>query len=530
MIRLWPGALALLLLASVVAAAFAALLASAPDIEPGSLADDLYLRRVVLFTFWQALLSALLSVGLAIPVARALARREGMPGRAWLLKLVGLPLVVPSIVAVFGIVAVYGRSGWFNDLASLLGAPRWQNLYGLSGILIAHVFFNLPLAVRLLLPSWSAVPGETWRLVAQLGMRSGSILGGSSSGRCCARHCRASRDSSSCSASRALPWCSPWEAGRRRAPWRSRFYQALRFEFDPARAVFLALLELACCALLVGSAQRFVTAMPSEITPGRAHARPDTGGPAGRVADALLVAAMTAFIALPLAAVAVSGLSGPVAKVLSDGLFWACVLRSLVIALCAAPLALGIGWSLLAMCRRLRLRHARPGWADSVELSGSLIIVVPPIVLGTGFFILLSPHVDVYTAGPPLVVLVNALMGVPYVLRVLGPVHRQISARHEHLSEHLGLRGLSRLRLVEAPLLRRPLGLALGLCAALSVGDLGVIALFGTRDNATLPLLLYQKMASYRMDEAAVIALLLILLCLGIFATLERAVGGRARC
>ena len=117
----------------------------------------------------------MLSTGLAIPVARALARREGLPGRAWLLKLVGLPLVVPSIVAVFGIVAVYGHSGWINDFASLVGAPRWQNLYGLPGILLAHVFFNLPLAVRLLLPLWSAVPGETWRLVAQLGMRSGAI-------------------------------------------------------------------------------------------------------------------------------------------------------------------------------------------------------------------------------------------------------------------------------------------------------------------------------------------------------------------
>lgn len=527
MVRLWPGALALLLLASTVAVAFGALLASAPEIELATLAGDVYLRRVVVFTFWQALLSAVLSTGLAIPVARALARREGLPGRAWLLKLVALPLVVPSVVAVFGIVAVYGRSGWLNDLASLLGAPRWQNLYGLSGILIAHVFFNLPLAVRLLLPLWSALPGETWRLAAQLDMRSGAIW-------------------------RLIEWPLLRQAlpgvaglvfmlcftsfavvltlggGPAASTVEVAIYQALRFEFDPARAVFLALLELTCCALLVGLGQRFVMGMPSEITPGRAHARPDLGGRAGQVADALLIVAATVFVALPLAAVAVAGLSGPLVRVLRDDLFWACALRSLAIASCAAPLALAIGWSLLAMCRRLRLRHARSGWADGVELSGSLVIVVPPIVLGTGFFVLLSPHVDVYRAGPPLVVLVNALMGVPYVLRVLGPVHRQMSARYERLSENLGLRGLPRLRLVELPLLRRPLGLALGLCAAISVGDLGVIALFGTRDNATLPLLLYQKMASYRMDEAAVIALLLIVLCLGIFAAVERTVGGRA--
>ena len=529
MARLWPGVLALALLASVVAGALGALLAAAPDIEFGTLVDDRYLRRVVAFTFWQALLSTALSTGLAILVARALARREGRRGRTWLLKLVGLPLVVPGIVAVFGIVAVYGHSGWINDLASFLGAPRWQNLYGLSGILIAHVFFNLPLAVRLLLPLWSAVPGETWRLAAQLGMRSGAIW-------------------------RLIEWPLLRQAlpgvaglvfmlcftsfavvltlggGPAASTVEVAIYQALRFDFDPARAAFLALLELGCCALLVGFGQRLVVAMPSEITPGRAHSRPDAGGKAGRIADTVLIASLVGFVALPLAAVVFAGLAGPVGKVLRDALFWECALRSLVIALCAAPLALGLGWSLLAMCRRLRLRHGRPGWADGVELSGSLVIVVPPIVLGTGFFILLSPRVDIYAAGPPLVVLVNALMGVPYVLRVLGPLHRQISARYEHLCENLDLRGLSRLRRVDLPLLRRPLGLALGLCAALSVGDLGVVALFGTRDNATLPLLLYQKMASYRMDEAAVIALCLIVMCLGLFAAIERAVGGRSRC
>ena len=77
--RLWPGVLALALLASTVAVALGALLAAAPDIDLGGLAEDRYLRRVVAFTFWQALLSTALSAGLAIPVARALARREGLP-------------------------------------------------------------------------------------------------------------------------------------------------------------------------------------------------------------------------------------------------------------------------------------------------------------------------------------------------------------------------------------------------------------------------------------------------------------------
>ena len=371
------------------------------------------------------------------------------------------------------------------------------------------------------------MPGETWRLVAQLGMRSGSIWR--------LIEWPALRQALPGVAGLVFMLCFTSFAvvltlggGPAATTVEVAIYQALRFEFEPARAVALALLELGCCALLVGLGQRLVTPMPSEATPGLAHSRPDTRHRLGRLGDGLLIAGTAAFVALPLAAVLVAGLAGPVGKVLGDDLLWACALRSLLIALCAAPLSLACGGSLLMMSRSLRLRHRRPGWADSVELSGSLVIVVPPIVLGTGFFILLSPHVDVFAVGPLLVVAVNALIGVPYVLRVLGPHLVQVAVRHDHVCANLGLRGFNRLRRVELPLVRRQLGLALGLCAALSVGDLGVIALFGTQDNATLPLLLYQKMASYRMGEAAVTALFLVAMCLGLFALVERAIGGRA--
>jgi len=61
------------------------------------------------------------------------------------------------------------------------------------------------------------------------------------------------------------------------------------------------------------------------------------------------------------------------------------------------------------------------------------------------------------------------------------------------------------------------LGFAAGLTAALSMGDLGVIALFGDAERATLPLKLYQLMGSYRMEQAAGCASLLLILSFGFF-------------
>ncbi len=53
------------------------------------------------FTLVQAALSAGLSVALAVPVARALARRS-FPGRRALITLMGAPFLLPVIVAVMG--------------------------------------------------------------------------------------------------------------------------------------------------------------------------------------------------------------------------------------------------------------------------------------------------------------------------------------------------------------------------------------------------------------------------------------------
>lgn len=103
-------------------------------------------------------------------LARALYRRR-FPGRLALLRLCAMTLILPVLVAVFGILSVYGRQGWLASLWQMLGLQWTFSPYGLQGILLAHVFFNLPMASRLLLQSLESIPGEQRQLAAQLGMR-----------------------------------------------------------------------------------------------------------------------------------------------------------------------------------------------------------------------------------------------------------------------------------------------------------------------------------------------------------------------
>jgi thiamine transport system permease protein len=142
-------------------------------------------------------------------------------------------------------------------------------------------------------------------------------------------------------------------------------------------------------------------------------------------------------------------------------------------------------------------------------------------------FILLSKITNVFDWAIALVIVINGLMGLPFVIRTLGPSMRQHTMRYERLSVSLDLSGWQRFKHIDLPLLRKPVGLSMALVTAMAMGDLGVIALFGTPETATLPLLLYQRLSAYQIPAATVTAVFLLISCLVVFWLLERFIGGR---
>ena len=145
--------------------------------------------------------------------------------------------------------------------------------------------------------------------------------------------------------------------------------------------------------------------------------------------------------------------------------------------------------------------------------------------MGTGLFILLFGWTNPQALAFPVTALVNAALTVPFSMRVLAPAVAEINEAYGRLSASLGMRGWALMRLVILPRLRRPLGFSAGLAAALSMGDLGVIALFSAPETETLPLAMYRLMAAYRTDAAAGAGLLLVLMSFGLFFIFDR--GGR---
>ena len=143
---------------------------------------------------------------------------------------------------------------------------------------------------------------------------------------------------------------------------------------------------------------------------------------------------------------------------------------------------------------------------------------------------MLRPFADVFALAPFLVLLGNVLVSLPFAYRVLEGRVAALSAAHDRLCAGLGIMGWRRFRLVTLPAIMPDIGFAAGLASALSIGDMTIIALFGSQQFQTLPWLLYQTMARYRAGEAAALSLWLLgltLLLFFAFTVASRLMGGR---
>ncbi len=463
------------------------------------------------FTLIQAFFSALISVALAIPVARALARRQ-FPGRQILITLLGAPFILPVIVAVLGLLAVFGRAGLFNQMLNALGFET-VSVYGFSGVLLAHVFFNLPLATRLILQSWLAIPAERFRLAQSLGFAPRDMF-------------------------RQIEWpmlrevipgifavifliCTTSFAvaltlggGPKATTIELAIYQALRSDFDPGKAALLSSIQFLLCTLAAGIAWYFTRHQDAAAGFDRAVQRSDAGAIGLRIQDTFYLGFAALFVILPLAMVIKSGLTGILN--MPDVVWWA-ALRSVLMAIASSAVMLALVLPLAQIAA-----NEKRAWPEAIAY---LSVSASPLVIGTGLFILLNPYFSPRDLALPVTIIVNAAMAIPFALRGLLPAMREVEASYAPLADQLGMAGFARFRLLTLPRIRRPLGFALGLTAALSMGDLGVVALFADPDAGTLPLMIYRLMGAYRMEQAAGAALLLLFLSLALFMIFDR--GGR---
>ncbi len=115
-------------------------------------ADSVQLAmRTLLFTLYQAALSTVLTLLIGLPAAYLFARFE-FPAKSLLRALTSVPFLLPTVVVASGFNALLGPRGLIN--VALMDAFHWSAppipfVGTLGAILLAHVFYNTTIVIRI---------------------------------------------------------------------------------------------------------------------------------------------------------------------------------------------------------------------------------------------------------------------------------------------------------------------------------------------------------------------------------------------
>lgn len=477
-----------------------------------SFISDPFFHHVIGFTFIQAFASALFSLVIGLGVARALARRH-FYGRRFLLQCFELSFVIPVMVLIFGLIKVHGQQGY---LSQLIGDHFPDYIYGLGGILLTHCCLNIPFVSRILLAQLEQIPPAHWRIASQLGLSDSSIF-------------------------KTLDWpClkKTWlelfalvfflcftsfttiltlGGGPQSTTLEVAVYQALRVDFDIEQAGFYACVQLLLCSFLLFILHKKTRAplLQKQLSHNTTLSlRPEKHQASARIADSVSLTVILLLYFPPLLALLCIPWKGELAPLLGNQALWDATCNSFKLAFTCGFFSVAL--ALILSLLRCRLQHP----LAKLRID-PLILIIPPVVLATGWFVLLHNNIDVFTYGFVFVCWINILMAQPFIHPNINTFVHDHYQRYTKLAQSLGVFGFNHWRAVDWPCLKKPLLQAFSFSFLLSLGDLSAVAFFHSPGLETLPWLLYQQLGHYQQSAAHVTAAFLILFCLLFILTIH---------
>ena len=453
-------------------------------VRPGSFTEALQapgLARVLWFTLWQALASTLLTLVVGFAPAYVLARYR-FPGRRALLAAVTVPFMLPTVVVGAAFLALL-PSTWH-------GTAR--------AVIVAHVFFNIAVVVRLIGALWAVLPTDLTAAARTLGAAPHQVL----------RHV-------------VLPLLRPglWAAASVVFLFTFSSFGAVRLLGGPANptleveiarratqlgdvdgAAVLSLLQLIVLAGVVWWSARWQRRATVPMAGGFG-----TAGTARRARSraqrrlVACVATATAIVVLAPLLVLISrsfrlggrwSLSAwrtlgsaevrPGVQLGVDPL--ASLFTSLRFALVAAVVSVTIG-ALAALAITSARRHGR-----LLDVGVMLPLGTSAVTIGLGMLITFDTAPFDWRASWWLIPLGHALVATPFVVRAVLPVLRSIPADQRAAAATLGASPLRAWSAIDVRTIAGPLSAAGGLAAAISLGEFGATTFLTRAGRETMPI------------------------------------------
>lgn len=485
-----------------------------------------HVGETFLFTFWQALLSTLLTLAVGLPGAFIFARYDFFAKK--LMKVIStLPFILPTLVVATAFNSLLGDRSWLNlGLMSIFNLPEppIQILGTFSAILIAHTFYNTAIVIQTVGDFWAKLSPRLNHAAQALGANPvraflkitlplllPAILS--------AALLVFLFDFSSFGVVLILggPQFSTLET--------EIYYQSISL-FNLPVAGILALLQLSFVLLIIVSQNAIAKKI---MIPLSLSSRKENLKHAKTVLEKTVLIGLLGFYVIffsaPLASLVGQSFSSPVSGFTfnyylalfnnsQSSMFYAPPSRAILISIgyagLTALIALGLGLILAWAGMKFQKRRFWD-WIEPVFL---LPLGTSAVTLGFGFLLAFDqPPLDLRSS-PLLIPLAHALVALPFVLRILTPALHRIKPALRQSAAILGASPRAVFLRVDLPIISRAL-LAAGIFSFLiSLGEFGASSMIARPEYPTIPVMIYRYLGrpgEMNFGQALALSTLLLL-------------------
>jgi thiamine transport system permease protein len=508
--------------------------------------------RVLTFTFWQAILSTILTLLIGLPGAYLFAHYD-FRGKSLLQALLSIPFLMPTLVVAAAFNSLVGPSGWLNiaikQVFHLNSSPLQFN-NTLVAILIAHVFYNTAIVLRMVGDYWSHLDPHLGQAAQMLGANRWQAI----------RRIILPLLSPAIAAAALLVFIFDFTSfgvililgGPRFATLEVEIYYQTVSLFNLPMAAVLCLIQLGCTLALTLIYSRLTKRMsiPLSLKSHRITQHRLTTIRSKIMAGSLIAILLTLLI-LPLAALAIrsvtrlvpdrgqmnatsSGFTLDYYRQLGtshrESIFYTSTTTAIGIslgyALATTVLALALGFpAALALSRQ----------ADSPINQGMDALLMLPlgtsaVTLGLGFIVALDKPPLNLRSSWLLIPLAHTLVAFPFVVRNLSPALRSIQPRIRHAAAMLGASPVSVIRYMDLPLVGRAALIAGAFAFTISMGEFGATVLIARPEYPTIPVAIYRLLSrpgELNYGQALALSTILMLVsCIAMLLVDKFRVGG----
>jgi thiamine transport system permease protein len=472
------------------------------------------IRGVIGFTIWQATLSTLLTLILGLPGAY-LFGRFNFPGKSLLRAITGVPFVMPTIVVAAGFNALLGPNGWMNSLLMAITNttdPPIQFLNTFNAILVAHVFYNTTIVLRMVGDFWSHLDPKLNQAAMILGAGRWVVL----------KEITLPLLMPVITAAALLTFIFNFTSfgvvlilgGPKFATLEVEIYYQTISLFNLPMASILSLFQLCCTLGLTLVYTRLSSSLSKPlILRSQKNIQQRLTNWKIRLFAGVMIGLLLLLLTSPLLALASRSVfsletrrdpSGEVKRGFSLDFYQALNQNRQESLFYVAPIqAIGISLSYAAATVVFALAIGTPAaWALSRDQKSRLNRILDPILmlplgtsavtLGLGFIIALAyPPLD-FRASPLLIPIAHTLVSFPFVVRSLTPALRSIQPGVRQAAAVLGASPRQVLRHIDLPIVGKALIVAATFAFTISLGEFGASSLISRPEFPTIPIVIYR--------------------------------------